>query len=178
MCGMHYMRTKRHGSPAPYKGCLGTPREKFERIGWTVTAGNCWEWSGSRNEDGYGLFRMSSRGMQGAHRCCYLIYVGQLTSRQVVRHTCDNPPCVNPSHLLVGTVADNVTDCVVRGRRSPQQGERNNRAKLTWADVREIRAIYAAGGVSTTALAQQYGVSQPAVSQIILRKTWREPVEV
>lgn len=84
----------------------------------------------------------------------------------VVRHTCDNPPCVEPSHLILGTQADNVADAVERGRTC--RGERRANAKLTEDDVRAIRTDKR----SQRAIAAEYGVSQPTVGKVIRGEIW------
>jgi len=175
MCGMHYMRMKRHGSTDPTKGSRGTAQERFERLGWNVTESGCWEWKEFTNSDGYGRFRMKSgESMVGSHKASYLIYKGEVADGEVVRHECDNPPCVNPDHLVLGDVQDNVNDCVRRGRRSPQKGEMNHAAKLDMATAQKIRKEYSSGGVSQQKIADKYGVTQVAVSLIIRGKTWME----
>lgn len=173
MCGMHYARVLRHGSPEPTKGCSGTPQERFERLGWNITESGCWEWKEFTNTDGYGMFRMASTSpMIGAHKASHVIYKGEVATGEVVRHTCDNPPCVNPDHLVLGTVADNVDDCVARKRRSPQRGNHNNARKISSEDAASIRETYARGGVSQQSLADEYGVTQAAISAVIRGKTW------
>lgn len=175
MCGMHYMRMKRHGSTEPTKGSWGTPQERFERLGWDITESGCWEWKEYTNADGYGLFKMKSGGsMVGAHKASYLIYKGEVAKGEVVRHDCDNPPCVNPDHLVLGAVQDNIDDCVRRGRRSPQGGDRNHNKKISMKIARSIRAEYAAGGISQQKIADKYGITQGSVTQIVRGKTWKE----
>lgn len=88
----------------------------------------------------------------------------------IVRHRCDNPPCINPDHLELGTNADNMRDMSTRGRSL--RGEKNPKAKLTEDDVRTIRRRYAEEGISTTRLGDEYGISSPMVSYIVLRKNW------
>jgi hypothetical protein len=91
-----------------------------------------------------------------------------------VRHRCDNPPCVNPDHLLIGTLADNIHDMDSRGRRKSPRGTAHYHAKLTDAEVLAIRASYTPRSPTNgaRALARKYGVSYQAVRQVILRNTW------
>ena len=77
----------------------------------------CWEWQAYKMSDGYGVINIKGNTVL-AHRYSYLMFNGKLTEGLVVRHTCDNPGCVNPNHLRLGTIADNVKDCVDRGRWS------------------------------------------------------------
>ena len=86
-------------------------------------------------------------------------------------HTCDNPPCINPAHLWVGTDADNHRDRMLKGRNREQRGERNSNVKLTAEQVAEIRERYAAGERQTV-LAREFGVKQPQVSRIVRGVAW------
>lgn len=79
---------------------------------------SCWEWDAYRNKRGYGVFRFHDTTM-GAHRASWIIHHGEVPSSRFVRHRCDNPPCVNPRHLELGTHADNMQDMVERGLSDP-----------------------------------------------------------
>lgn len=141
---------------------------------WVVNPDTgCWEWALTLNRDGYGSIRWSrDEGMFLAHRAMYILCFGEIPEGMVVRHSCDNPCCVNPEHLLLGTQRDNVADCVQRGRRAPQGGDLNHSKKLSSAIVQEIRRRYAGGGVSQQTLGHEYGVSQSCISLIVRRTTW------
>lgn len=78
---------------------------------------SCWLWKGNRDEKGYGRFSFQDKDMR-AHRMAYTLAYGPIPEGLLIRHTCDNPPCVNPNHLLVGTDADNVRDMMERGRHA------------------------------------------------------------
>lgn len=122
MCWMHYYRERRHGS---VDTTLNNPetasmQERFYALGWTVKGSGCWEWAGARNDKGYGQL-----GVYGtkhyAHRVSYELatsdyLLSDSTRGDVVMHSCDNPPCVNPSHLSRGTHQDNMDDMVTKGR--------------------------------------------------------------
>jgi len=91
--------------------------------------GECWEFTGSRSDDGYGSIRLEG-SMQKAHRAAYQIVHGEIPAGLVVMHTCDNPPCINPAHLVLGTVADNNRDRHAKGRTvMPANGPGYWRAK-------------------------------------------------
>jgi hypothetical protein len=130
----------------------------------------CWEWQGAVNNTGYGIIGINSKS-QLAHRTSFALRIGD-PAGLLICHTCDNRKCVNPHHLYGGTHQDNANDRVRRGRSFSPIGEKANRSKLTREQVEQIRCRYAAGGVSQDALAAEYGVTQPSVSAIILRKTW------
>lgn len=80
----------------------------------------CWEWQAGRNEHGYGLFATRRSGRSRAHRVAYERFVGPIPEGLHVLHTCDNPPCVNPAHLFLGTVKDNSKDMMRKGRNRNQ----------------------------------------------------------
>ena len=125
-------------------------------------SGDCWEWRGTRFANGYGAF-WDGRKTRKAHRIMYELVHGPLDDK-LVRHSCDNPPCCNPAHLLKGTHADNM-------------GERNPNAKLDWAKVRRIRQVYANSCTTMTKrlLAAEYGVTTTAITKIVRGDLWREP---
>lgn len=90
----------------------------------------------------------------------------------VVRHTCDNPPCIEPRHLILGTQAENVADMFARNR-CDRTGERNNSAKVTAEAVQAIRAKHAVGQ-KVSSLSREYGISESQVKNIVTRKQWKE----
>lgn len=172
-CEKHYSRLKRYGDaefrvytvPAP-KNCSGDEYLRF--YGWAVTDTGCWEWKGRRAASGYGKARRN----QSSHRLAYETWVGPIPEGHVVRHKCDNSPCINPDHLETGTHADNMNDMVERGRCADQRGERGPRAKLSGKDVLDIREEYAKGVLTQTMLADVYGVTPSAVSLAIRGVNW------
>jgi hypothetical protein len=85
----------------------------FEKV--YVQNQKCWIWHGSKNGDGYGCLSFMGKSM-GAHRASWLIHNGEIPEGKSVLHECDNPPCVNPAHLFLGTQGDNVRDCARKGR--------------------------------------------------------------
>lgn len=78
---------------------------------------DCWLWKGTKRAKGYGQFKWNGKNV-AAHRMAYTLAYGSIPEGLLIRHTCDNPPCVNPNHLLVGTDADNVRDMMERGRHA------------------------------------------------------------
>ena len=77
---------------------------------------DCWVWTGARDASGYGSFHMCARGQVPAHRAAWEFNFGPIPPGLLVCHTCDNPPCVNPAHLFLGTYSDNMQDCISKGR--------------------------------------------------------------
>lgn len=165
-CGMHYQRFMRTGDV----GEGGSPRhfnptDKFLSSFNAGTPDVCWEWNAALDSSGYGVIHVNGHS-RGAHRFAYLHFIGPIGDGVVVRHRCDNPRCVNPHHLELGSVADNVRDMDERGRRSK---------KLSKASVAAIRRELGGGNPrSQRAIALQYGVSQAQISNINLRKKWKE----
>ncbi len=136
----------------------------------------CWEWqagrtvqSGNRGPAGYGVFSYQNRRV-GAHRWSWEYANGPIPEGMSVCHTCDNPPCVNPAHLFVGDAFANMGDAAAKGRMP--SGERNDRAVLTEADVREIRALRRAG-VPYKVLVARFGVTDGNIGHIVTGRSWR-----
>jgi hypothetical protein len=135
-----------------------------------VPFNECWEWIGGKITAGYGSIMGDDRRQHGAHRVCWELVYGKIPRGLWVLHRCDNPSCVNPSHLFVGTYRDNIDDCVDKKRHS--FGERNGRAKLTSDNAREIAGRLMLGEQQRP-LAREFGVSQRLVLNIAKRRAWR-----
>lgn len=143
-------------------------RQRFEEK-FNVTPG-CWAWTASRSKSRYleyGQFN-DGTGMRGAHRVSYKLYVGQIPAGLQVLHRCDNPVCVNPDHLFLGTNDDNVKDKVAKGRASKMPGDLHPRRKLSSADIIAIRADTRI----QKAIAADYGVGQTHISAIKSGARW------
>ena len=110
--------------------------------------------------------------MRSAHRAAWEIANGPVPEGLVVRHKCDNRPCINLDHLELGTSKDNAMDRVTRGRSNTARGVRQHLAKLTDDEVQEIRQLYSTGNFSQRALAARYGVQQKAIWGVVNLKTW------
>lgn len=130
---------------------------------------DCIEWPGTRLDTGYGLVGNTRKnaGLITAHRLAYEMFVGPLTTGEMVCHRCDNPPCCNPRHLFPGTSKINMQDAVAKGRTL--KGERHSMAKLTAADVIAIRS----SDEKLTTLAARFGVDKAHVSALRHRKAWK-----
>ncbi len=144
----------------------------------------CWWWTAGAFSRGYGAFRVKGKQVR-AHRFAYELTKGPIPGGLQVLHLCDNPLCCNPEHLWLGTDLDNHKDCAAKGRTPrgerhgshthPEcvlRGERHPCAKLTEAEVLEILRRWRAGGITQQSLADEYGVYQTAISNIVLRKRW------
>jgi len=130
----------------------------------------CWPWLLGRMGSGHGRYNWYRGKMVLAHRYAYALEFGSIPAGQRVRHTCDNAPCCNPAHLVLGTQAQNVADMIARGRMP--RGEQRPNAKLTPASVRNIRGR-AARGESYAQLAEYYGLSIPYVGKVVRRAVWK-----
>lgn len=129
------------------------------------SAEGCWEWQGQiLSVNNYGRYRRKNPyGTERAHRIAWMIANGPIPKGMYVCHKCDNPPCVNPSHLFLGTQADNMQDMHLKGRG--HAGESHANAKLSDEEVEIIRSNPL--GVTQRELASKFGVSESLVSQII-----------
>ena len=137
-----------------------------------VKNGECWEWTGSKADFGYGLMKVAGKRYR-VHRLVYELHHGPIEDKTaVVRHICDNPPCCNIEHLLLGSKSDNSKDMVTRGRSDRMRGQKNGKSKLSDKQVDEIRKRYIAGE-SQGKLAKEYSVTQSHVSRIVTgRQRW------
>ena len=130
----------------------------------------CWEWIGSKDQDGYGLVTIG-HVTHRVHRLMYALFVGTLHKGQLVCHSCDTTNCVNPEHLFAGTNADNMKDKVGKGRQTQGTGF-GDRCKLTVQDVLKIRGIENLNK-TTADIAREIGHSYPTVYDARVGKTWK-----
>lgn len=132
---------------------------------------DCWVWIAHRNASGYGTFKIGRESL--AHRASWLIHRGAIPAGMVVCHHCDNPPCVNPAHLFLGSRADNSHDRDRKGRTSRQDRDHNTNRKLSVAAASEIRSLISAG-VQQKEIAHRYGVSRQTITAVNVGANWRE----
>ena len=142
----------------------------------------CWPWTASTRRGGYGQFTISYGPNLPTHRTAYALTHGPIPRGMCVCHRCDNPPCCNPSHLFLGTRAENNADRARKGRNgdastsgfrtNAPRGEKNVKAKLTEAQVLEIRRVVA-NGTTQAEISRQYGISSGAVSFLVRGINWK-----
>lgn len=156
-CGQSFYRRKSEHERNPSRFCSRTCCGKFredenESAFWSkaeVKSNGCWEWNRYLNEDGYGY--LSFRGARTfANRAAWILTHGEIPSGKFVLHKCDNPPCINPKHLFLGTHQDNMDDMAKKGRRYH---------KVT----QEMRVIIESQIHPTTELAKRFGISERTV---------------
>ena len=135
-------------------------------------ASGCWWWTAYRNQWGYGVFGFHARKHSLAHRVAWEFTNGAIPDGLLVLHRCDNPACVNPDHLFLGTNQDNMDDMYKKGRQRHIRGEDRTDAKLTEKSVRDVRRRQKEGNVTHRQLATEYGVSRSTVSMAVRGDTW------
>ena len=163
---------------------------------YVETAGpeDCWHWMGATIKAGYGRFHVRGNFTKPnsvedyAHRIMWEITYGPIPDGIQVLHSCDNPPCVNPIHLFLGTQSDNMKDAIKKGRLRPNlqkanearkahpglnvRGESQGSSKLNSSDVLAIRRRYSGGDISQRKLAQEYKITQATLWSVLKRETW------
>jgi len=128
----------------------------------------CWEWIGGKFQSGYGQFSLKNLMKKNwrTHRVSWIIHNGAIPKGMCVCHTCDNPACIRPDHLWLGTCKDNTQDMLKKGR--------SGRAKLTEKQIRLIRKIYRKGHTltNTLRLSEKFGVRNGVICKIIHKQLW------
>lgn len=151
--------------------------EKFMSSVYPEPNTGCWLWGGLSTADGYGVFKpkiiKDILKTPTAHRVSYLFFKGDFEKSLCVLHSCDNPACVNPDHLWLGTQIENIRDRTVKGR-SARQGPRGERAPMSVLKKHQIPEILSLKGkVRQLEIAKQFGVSQSTIHHVLSGKTWK-----
>ena len=165
---------------------LRTQHRVVERfLGKILISDECWKWLGSKNNRGYGKFGLHPHKMIYAHRFSYELFIGAIPGpydrriqNNLICHHCDNPPCVRPSHLFLGTQSDNLSEVFIKGRRPvqiPPSGEANPFAKITAVQAEEIRRRYNEFDAPIKILASEYGIGTSTIWRIINNQSYSNP---
>lgn len=142
---------------------------------YSVSDKGCFEYQGVRNADGYAVVTgKNSMDETTGHRLAYKYFVGPIGDLHVL-HKCDNPCCINPTHLFLGTHQDNMRDKTLKGRVVAHRGSAHARSKVTEADVVEIRKLKA-NKVPRIDIANRFGISKANVDDITTRNTWKHVI--
>ena len=141
---------------------------------WSKTVKNekngCINWIASKNKCGYGQFRIGNKILY-ANRVSYELSIGGIPKNMEVCHKCDNPACVNPDHLFLGTHKDNMNDASVKKRFPNRKGQNNPSAKLTENDIRDIKILLQTD-LSQRKIGLLFSVGQTTISDIKMGKNW------
>lgn len=148
----------------------GTPKERLERDARVDDKG-CVIFAGYLNRDGYGRMRVGQK-LECAHRVSYAVNIGPIPDGMQVLHECDNPPCINPKHLFLGTQEENIQDMVAKGRQRGVVGVRHHKAKLNQEKAFEIR-WYAAMGRRHKDIAAEYDITRSLVGRVARCEIWK-----
>ena len=169
LCNKHYLQVRKHGktftSKKEQKNYL---LKNFHNNYEIITETGCWIWMKYRDRDGYGVFTKDKK-IKKAHRHSYEIHKGDITDGFSVCHKCDIRSCVNPEHLFLGTLADNLQDMVSKGRQC--HGHVNGMAKLTESMVKQIKAKIKQG-FKLVDIAKEFNVAAGCISKIKLGQRW------
>jgi hypothetical protein len=162
---------------APDKYKHAPPEERIWRyIDLSPHPRDCWLWTGAVKTGGYGCFTMKVGGKKrgiGAHRAMFILAVREPPEGIDVLHECDNPPCVNPAHLFLGTAVDNIRDMQMKGRANYLAGSEKPLAKLDEASVLDMRDVRRRTGESYSSLARRFGVCRATAYFAVTGKNWK-----
>ena len=159
------------------------PKQSYLDRFWTFVdkdaPNGCWLWTGCKCPNGYGGFSLRNK-MVKVHRISWFIHNGDIPDIEdsdyrgtCVLHKCDNPACVNPDHLFLGTHKDNMRDMLDKCRANKEKGEDRHSAKLTESQVLFMRAWHSYGDTTYKEIADFYGINQSTASRVINRLAWK-----
>ena len=148
-------------------------QKQFSFLSKVNKTSTCWEWCGTKNPSGYGIIQTDwakDLKTQYAHRISYLLFKGEINGLDVL-HSCDNPKCVNPEHLRLGTQAENNKDRDEKGRHIALRGVEHGSSIFTKDQVNEIRQLRESGEYYKT-IAEKFNCNRRTIERICLYKTY------
>ena len=176
LCVNHWRRNRLYGSPVAHSrhGGMFKGKTQIERFQMQhkVALSGCWEWVGGKDQDGYGIFSGEHLGQKftRSHRWSFAFHNNQsIPAGSSVCHSCDNPSCVNPAHLWLGTTKENQQDKWSKGRGGIRKMEESQHAKIT----NEQALAILADPRPHSRIAADYGIAAGTVGDIKSRKSWR-----
>lgn len=147
-------------------------KEAFFDMTYPEPMSGCWLWGGHTDKDGYGtIYHKTNDGFRRAHRYSYFLYKSEHPKEHCVLHTCDNPICVNPDHLFLGTNQQNTADRHSKNRNA--KGAKHGMATLNDSQVLQILTLYATNKYGRCKLERMFNVSSHAIYCIVVGKTWK-----
>lgn len=147
--------------------------ERFwSKVDKTSNPNGCWEWKANKLKAGYGKFKFQGKTFS-SHRFVFLILRGNIPNKFCVLHKCDNPSCVYPKHLKLGTFKDNMQDKIKKGRANSVKGEKVTGSKLNTSDIVWIREMYATNLYSHQDIALKFQVTRSMIGYIIRKNNWK-----
>ncbi len=151
-------------------------KEEWEHafLSRTIAGKNCCIiWTGYRNGDGYGQsVNPNTKKREVAHRISFELFSGKPAGELKVCHTCDNPPCINPNHLFLGTQKDNMLDASNKGKFKERVGQNHPRSTLTTEQVLEIRRLHT-DGIKIMEIVSRFSSTIDTICSIVHRRTWK-----
>ena len=148
------------------------PLKERLRLGYAIVTNGCWEWQRSFMEDGYARIRFGGKDYRASRIMWEVTHGEPIPKGLFACHKCDNPKCVNPDHIFLGTAKDNMQDAARKGRTNKPLPEESPNAKLTWEQVRAIREELKSS--TTRAVAKKYGMGKSTIQQIGANESWKE----
>jgi len=146
--------------------------DKCRFMSYVDVSGDCWLWKAGKNKSGYGKFSYKRVKSVPAHRVSYMLFVGDIPENKCVCHVCDNPSCVKPIHLWIGTTQENTADMILKGRSL--FGEKHNKAKLSCDDILYIRELNKIKKYNQLEIAKMFNVTSGHINNIVKNRVWRK----
>lgn len=176
LCVRHYQLARKDGTAAQHPLRVPLRDRLYDAIDRSGGPDSCWIWTRGKSS-GYGVVgtENSPKGSTLVHRLIAAEVYGPLSEDDVVMHSCDNPPCCNPKHLIVATQAANIEDCERKGRGNHPRGSSVLTSKLTEEEVTRMR-VMRQGGLSIRDLSDLFRVGTTAVAYALTGKTWKHVV--